>query len=181
MTATLENIRLVHADGTPIRSDVPSPGRVQGSVVDIFEQTGLCARATVTANTQAHVNIGYFAYSGDLRLYLLSHPSSLHCRNVAANPSMAVAAFTSPQNWTNPGRGVQLFGTCRAAVDDGARDAENVYRRRYPSYDGWRGALKVGDPALEYRFYEFVPGRLKILDEAEFGDAVFVEAAIVRT
>jgi hypothetical protein len=122
-----------------------------------------------------------FCVFRDLRLYLLSHPSSLHRRSVAANPSMAVAAFTSPQNWTNPGRGVQLFGTGRVVVDDAARDAENVYRRRYPSYDGWRRALKVGDPALEYRFYEFLPDRLKILDEAEFGDAVFVGAAIART
>jgi hypothetical protein len=64
------------------------------------------------------VNIGYFAYSGDLRPFLLSHPGSLHCRNVAANPSMAVAVFPSPQSWTNPGRRVQLFGTCRVAFDD---------------------------------------------------------------
>jgi hypothetical protein len=43
-----------------------------------------------------------------------------------------------------------------------------------------QAALKPGDPAGEYRFYRFVPERVKILDEAEFGDAVFVQADIVR-
>jgi uncharacterized protein YhbP (UPF0306 family) len=179
MTATLENIRPVRVDSIPLRIDAPSADRVERTVVDILEETGLCAWATVTAESHAHVNIGYFAYSADLRLYLLSHPGSLHCRNVATNPSMAVAAFASPQNWTNPGRGIQLFGTCRVVLDADAREAEGLYRQRYRSYDGWR-TLKVDDPSLEYRFYQFVPDRLKVLDEAEFGDAVFVEADIVR-
>lgn len=52
------------------------------------------------AEGQAHVNIGYFAHSDDLHFYLLSHPRSLHCRNIATNPSMAEAVFTTPQNWT---------------------------------------------------------------------------------
>jgi uncharacterized protein YhbP (UPF0306 family) len=181
MTARLEQIRTVRVDGTPLRTDVPSADRVERTVVDILDQTGLCAWATVTAVSHAHVNIGYFASSADLRLYLLSHPASLHCRNVATNPSMAVAVFASPQNWTNPGRGIQLFGTCHIAFGVDEREAEDVYRQRYPPYDAWKRGLTVGDPALNYRFYLFLPNRLKILDEAEFGDGVFVEAEIVRT
>ena len=48
------------------------------------------------------------------------------------------------------------------------------------NYPAWKAARKPGDPAGQYRFYRFVPERVKILDEAEFGDAVFVQAAIVR-
>lgn len=180
MTATLENIRPVRVDGLPLRIEVPSADRVERTVAHIVEETGLCAWATVTAENHAHVNIGYFACSEDLRFYLLSHPGSLHCRNVATNPSMAIAAFVSPQSWTNPGRGIQLFGTCRMVPDADAREAEGLYCQRFQPYDGWKRALKVGDLALEYRFYQFVPDRLKILDEAELGDAVFIEADIVR-
>jgi uncharacterized protein YhbP (UPF0306 family) len=115
-----------------------------------------------------------------LDFYLLSHPESLHCRNLTTNPSLAVAVFVSPQNWIDPGRGVQLFGTCRQVLDADRDEAEGVYRRRYQPYDHWKASLKIGDPALDYRFYRFVPSRLKILDEVEFGDAVFVEAEIVR-
>jgi len=31
-----------------------------------------------------------------------------------------------------------------------------------------------------YAFYRFLPGRIKILDEREFGGAMFVTAAVVR-
>ena len=55
-----------------------------------------------------------------------------------------------------------------------------VYGHRFTAYAAWKAALKPGDPAGQYRFYRFVPERVKILDEAEFGDAVFVQAAIVR-
>jgi len=37
----------------------------------------------------------------------------------------------------------------------------------------WKGNLKPGDSALDYRFYRFVPHTVKVLDEAEFGDAVW--------
>lgn len=44
----------------------------------------------------------------------------------ATNASMAVAVFASPQNWTDPGRGIQLFGTCREVSDADAHDAEHL-------------------------------------------------------
>ena len=34
------------------------------------------------------------------------------------------------------------------------------------------------EPAASYRFYLFEPRRLKILDEAEFGDGIFVSAEL---
>lgn len=103
------------------------------------------------------MNIGYFAHSDDLHFYLLSHPRSLHCRNIATNPSMAEAVFTTPQNWTDPGRGIQLFGTCQVVSDAEAHEAERVYQQRYDPYGDWKAPLKRGDPALAYRFYRFVP------------------------
>jgi hypothetical protein len=93
---------------------------------------------------------------------------------------MAVAVFVSSQEWTAPGRGIQLFGLCTEVGGDDVDDAEWVYRDRYKAYAAWKAALKPGDPAEQYCFYRFVPERVKILDEAEFGDAVFVQSEIVR-
>jgi hypothetical protein len=76
-----------------------------------------------------------------------------------------------------------LFGPCTevgVGVDD-VGDAERVYGHRYTAYAAWKTAVKPDDPARQYRFYRFVPERAKILDEAEFGDAVFVLAEIVRS
>jgi uncharacterized protein YhbP (UPF0306 family) len=180
VVASFQNISANAVNGAPIAGQPPSADRVGRSVARILQETGLCAWATVTPEGRAHINIGYFAQSADLHLYLLSHPASLHCRNVATNASMAVAVFVSPQDWTAPGQGIQLFGTCTEVGGDDVGDAERVYGHRYTAYEAWKAALKPGDPAGEYRFYRFVPERVKILDEAEFGDAVFVQADIVK-
>jgi len=180
VVALFQNISANAVDGAPIAGQPPAADRVARSVARVLEETGLCAWSTVTQEGRAHINIGYFAQSANLHLYLLSHPASLHCRNVAMNASMAVAVFVSPQEWTAPGRGIQLFGACTEVGDDDVGDAEQMYAHRYPAYGAWKGALKPGDPAGQYRFYQFVPDRVKILDEAEFGDAVFVQAEIVR-
>lgn len=180
MKAMFANIRTLRVDGAAISLEPPSAERLQRSVFRVLDTTALCAWATVTAEGHAHISTGYFAVSDGLQLYLLSHPGSLHCRNVMVSPSMAVAVFASAQNWTDPGRGIQLFGTCAQAMNAETPEAERVYGHRFSAYPQWKTTLKAGDPALDYRFYRFVAGKLKVLDEAEFGDAVFVEAEIVR-
>jgi uncharacterized protein YhbP (UPF0306 family) len=174
------NVRALHVDGASLAMKHPSADRVERSVSRVLVENPLCAWATVTFDGRAHVHTGYFAYSAELDLFLLSHPGSLHCRNIATNPSMSVAVFASAQKWTDPGRGIQLFGTCKQVSDEDAGDAERVYSERFPAYAAWKKSLEIGDPALEYRFYRFVPGRVKILDEAEFGDAVWIEADIIQ-
>ena len=180
MVASFQNIRANAVDGASIVGQPPSADRVGRSVARVLEETGLCAWATVTQEGGAHINIGYFAQSADFHLYLLSHPASLHCRNLATNASTAVAVFVSPQDWTAAGRGIQLFGPCTEVGGDDVGDAERVYAHRYSAYAAWKAALKPGDPAGQFHFYRFVAERVKILDEAEFGDAVFVQAEIVR-
>jgi uncharacterized protein YhbP (UPF0306 family) len=179
--ASLVNVRVLRVDGAPLGPGAPAAARVHGAAMRVLDGTPLGAWSTVGTDGSAHVNIGYFAHSDELHLYFLSHPGSLHCRNVAVNPTMAVAVFPSAQNWTDPGRGIQLFGRCAQVTDGQALVAERVYGARYGAYAGWKAALKAGDPALDYRFYRFIPDRMKLLDEAEFGDAVFVVAEIIRT
>jgi hypothetical protein len=113
------------------------------------------------------------------RIAILMLAAYIHREVKVGNASMAVAVFVSPQDWTALGRGIQLFGTCTEVGDD-VGDAEQVYGHRYTTYAAWKAAINPGDPAGEYRFYRFLPNRVKILDEAEFGDAVFVQADIVR-
>lgn len=180
MTARFINARSVRVDGLEIPGS-PSAARVERSVARVLDNTVLCAWATVTEGGHAHINTAYFAWSAALELYFLSHPRSLHCRNIVANPSMAVAVFASSQNWTEPGRGLQLFGTCHEVTGAHAAEAEREYAQRFEAYVGWSAQLKADDPGRDYRLYRFVPHRVKILDESEFGDAVFVLADIVRT
>src|SRR2546426_671560 len=82
-------------------------------------------------------------------------------------------------------RGLQLFGICRQTRGRGAWEAERCYAARFLPYAKWMKGLSPAErrqAALlrSYAFYRFLPGRIKILDEREFGGAMFVTAAVVR-
>jgi uncharacterized protein YhbP (UPF0306 family) len=127
--------------------------------------------ATVTPNGRAHVHICYFAFSKQLELFFLSEPGSRHARNVRTNRSAAAAVFSSAQTWAGPDRGVQLFGSCALVPRAQARVAAATYAARFPAY--------VHLPSSKgLRLYRLRPTTLKLLDEREFGDAVFIEARL---
>jgi uncharacterized protein YhbP (UPF0306 family) len=178
MSATFTQIRAIRVDGRPTEIEALTAERVRRSIIRILDGTSLGAWATVTTGGEAYVNTAYYSYSEDLVLHFMSHPDSLHCLNVSANSSMAVAIFASEQKWTDPGRGLQLFGRCDQLRGEDAATAEREYRQRFRAYTDWKGSLKPGNTALDYQFYHFVPRVVKLLDEAEFGDAVWVEIQV---
>jgi uncharacterized protein YhbP (UPF0306 family) len=145
--------------------------RVRRSLLRILRKNPLCAVATVTSRGRAHVHICYFAFSEELELFFLSEPSSGHARNVRTNRSAAAAVFSSAQTWGGPDRGVQLFGSCALVSQARARMAAATYAARFPAY-----LHRPSSASL--RFYRLRPTALKLLDEREFGDAVFIEARL---
>ena len=158
-----------------------SAARVRRSILRILRANTLCSLATVTANRRAHINHVYFCYSADLDFYFLSDPSSLHCQNLKTNNSMAITVFGSEQKWGGADRGMQLFGTCREAGGRDASTAERLYGKRFRDYHAWKRDLdEEKRAAFRYRFYHFVPVRVKILDESEFGGGALVFAELRR-
>lgn len=75
---------------------------------------------------RAHVNTACFCYSDDLELYFLSHSHSLHCRNLKARPTMALAVFEPAQRWGERDRGLHLVGACRSDSRDRSRSSAPV-------------------------------------------------------
>jgi uncharacterized protein YhbP (UPF0306 family) len=136
--------------------------------------------ATVTPERTAHANTAFFACSDALEVCFLSHPASRHCQNLASNPSVALTIFSSQQRWSDPGRGLQLFGTAEEAAGPAAENAKRRYEARFPAYDAWRASLPGGHLAREYRFYRIVVSAVKILDEEALSDGMVVRATIVR-
>jgi uncharacterized protein YhbP (UPF0306 family) len=160
-------------------------GRVRRSALRILMENVLCSMSTVATGNQTHINTAYFCSSDDLELYFLSDPGSTHCENLAVNPSMAIAIFRSTQRWGGSDRGMQLFGVCREANGREAAQAERLYRKRFRLYAKWMAGTSEREKPLAtdlraYRFYRFVPRKVKILDEAEFGGGVLVTAALTR-
>jgi uncharacterized protein YhbP (UPF0306 family) len=137
----------------------------------LLDASTLCAIATVSPRDRAHINTAYFAWSDDFSLVWLSEPIAKHSRNLGTNASAAVAVYNSTQRWGKADRGIQLFGSARAAVGIAAREAERIYVRRFPEYS----QVELG----AYRFYRFRPRRLKLFDEHLLGGGVFVTARVV--
>jgi len=159
--------------------------RIQRSVFRILRDSALCSMSTVAPGTRAHINTAYFCYSPDLNFYFLSDPDSLHCKNLERNPSMAMMVMNSSQTWGGSDRGIQLFGTCHRVGGPAAKEAERQYGSRFPAYATWlrrtdRAGRRSADLLRAFAFYRFVPTRIKILDEAEFGGAAFVIAGVTR-
>jgi uncharacterized protein YhbP (UPF0306 family) len=182
MGPRLTLLEILNADGSSagILPETVSARRIQRSVFRVLRQNVLCSLATVTAKHRAHINTAYFCYSNELELYFLSHPSSLHCRNLAMAPSAAMAIFGGAQKWGGPDRGIQLFGVCRVVKGVAATRARRLYGKRFPAYARWQVGLPSRAAARAYRIYRFVVSRLKILDEREFGDGIFVVASVGR-
>ena len=164
-----------------------SDRRVRKSIIRILRDSELCSMATQDPRNRPHINTAYFCYGGldDLEIFFLSDITSHHCRNLSRNASMAMTIFRTNQPWDGPGRGLQLFGTCIQTEGQLARKAEQVYAKRFPSYASWMSSTKKDEKKLaeqmrSYRFYRFLPRRLKVLDEAEYGGAVFVKVTIKR-
>lgn len=156
---------------------------VRRSVLRILRSCVLCSISTVAPPGRAHVNTAYFAFSPRMEVVFLSDPGSLHARNLARNPSAAIAVFDSRQTWGKPDRGIQMFGRCAQAEGPRALDAERLYGGRFPEYRRILRGATLEDRASAsqlrtYRFYRFVPSTVKVLDEKVFGGGVFVIASI---
>jgi uncharacterized protein YhbP (UPF0306 family) len=139
----------------------------------------LCSIATVGRGNRAHISTAYFCHSEQLELYFLSHPNSVHCRNLSQNSSAAIAVFSSAQNWGGPDSGLQLFGSCGEARGAQTGKAERLYGERFPKYSNWVRSQR-GEPGQDLRFYRFAVTRLKVLDDKAFGDGVVCHAAVER-
>jgi uncharacterized protein YhbP (UPF0306 family) len=172
------NITAQNAAGALLDRSV-SEEHVRRAVFDILEANLLCSMSTVTPDGRAHIHTAYVCYSQELEFYFLSHPRSTHCQNVVANSSMAMAIFSSKQEWLGPDRGIQLFGTAIQAEKTEASKAEDLYAKRFSAYRNWK-SVGLGELRSEYRLYRFVALRLKVFDEVSLGDAVFVSATVDR-
>ena len=157
--------------------------RLSASVLRILACNTLCSMATRGDAGTVHISTAFYCFDPDFRLYFLSHPDSVHCRNLARVPQMAVAVFDSHQDWGEPHAGLQLFGTGGLA-DDGGNRAAKLYEARFPRYreylDGRVEGRRTSTPLAALKLYRFVPETLQVLDEWEFGEDVFIPATIVR-
>jgi uncharacterized protein YhbP (UPF0306 family) len=158
--------------------------RLGASVFRILAGTALCSMATRNGAGSVHISMAFFCFSNDLLLYFLSHPASLHCRNLARSPQMAVAVFDTHQIWGEPHAGLQLFGTGEQVGAEARDQVRELYASRFPlcreSLTPTAAGMSPLSTSRNLTFYRFLPRQLQILDEWEFGEEVFIHATVLR-
>lgn len=158
--------------------------RLAASVVRTLAANPLCSMATRSEAGAVHISTAFFSYSQDLIFSFLSHPDSLHSHNLRSVPQMAVAVFDSRQPWGAPHAGLQLFGAGALTPDDAVQAARALYAARFPRYGDLlkraSAGRQIGPISGALRFHSFMPERVQILDEWEFGDEAFITATILR-
>jgi uncharacterized protein YhbP (UPF0306 family) len=161
-----------------------SSARLFAAVSRILDDNTLCSMATRSEAGVIDINAVFYSFSAGLDLYFLSNPASAHCRNLAHVPQMAVTIFDSHQEWGQPHAGLQLYGTGGPAPVAHAEGARASYAARFPRYFDFvvRAGEAPGAPTglASLQFYRFMPARVKILDEQEFGEEVYVTASIAE-
>ena len=164
--------------GMLLTSAEHDPDRIARSVFRILESTDLCSMATRGPGARVHINTAFFAFDAELCLCFLSDPGSRHCANLERSPAMAIAIFDSHQQWGETNAGLQLFGFGGLASGAALTHAEAVYAERFSRYSELVAA-RGGVPGFHrLRLYRFNTASLSLLDEAEFGDAVLVNAEV---
>ena len=76
-------------------------------------------------------------------------------------------------------KGLQLFGECHNTNELAKGEGYERYAARFPAFKEWIESLAPEDlKAVASRFFRFEPTRIKILDELEFGEEVFIEVSL---
>lgn len=146
------------------------PERISAVARQLLDASALCAIATVGSGGEAYVNTAYFASDADFDVVWISDPHAEHSKNLSANATAAIAVYDSGQTWTEPDRGIQLFGSAKEVTGHAVDDAQALYGHRFPAYDR--------DTLSGYRCYRFRTRRMKLFDEYALGSGVFVTATV---
>ncbi len=83
----------------------------------------------------------YYSLDDDLNVYFLSDPKTLHCKQIATNPNVALSVSDSPQNPSSKKKGVQVFGV--------AEEVSGMQKIKH-AIGLWRKTLGVTSDAYTY-------------------------------
>jgi len=83
----------------------------------------------------------YYSFDQELNLYFLSSPDTLHAKQIAHNPVVAVSIADSAQKPTAEKIGLQLYGF----VEQMGKEELIRHALRH-----WKDSLSIKDPALTY-------------------------------
>jgi uncharacterized protein len=150
------------------------------SITDILDSNIILAMATVQ-NHDAYINSAHYAYNERLEMIIFTHPYSEHGKNLAANPSIAVAVWKRPEAWGMNLQGLQLFGTSAVIEDADLDEAIETYKTRFPAFGHLiQHAEDFDRDITDLRLYRIQVERVKLIDETRFGHRNWITAPVIQ-
>lgn len=136
-----------------------------------FDDAPFLALATAGANGPWS-NTLYFAYNDSFTIFFISEESCEHMKNIATNPRVSCALYSTVQEPREKVRGVQLVGTAQWVPPEEAEQACEVYFKetsvRRPVNQANR-AQEYTKPGTLWRMAKIIPEEIWVFDEASFG------------
>lgn len=157
-----------------------SDKKINESLFDILKSNTLLSLASVTPDSKAHINTLFYAFDDKLKLYVITDPKSDHSKNLKKNASVAIAIFNSQLKfWKDDVKGVQLFGKCYRTPIIQLSKATTRFIKRFPVFKSLvKNPKDFAKKAVAVKIHTIEVDRIKILDEARFGEENYIEAKI---
>lgn len=113
----------------------------------------------------------YYTSDESLHLYFLSNPETIHCKQLAIQPSVSVCIADAPQNPTSKKKGLQMYG-----IAEQISDKQKIMHALHL----WRKTLNVTSDAYTYegmlkkaisgRMFKITPKKIKFFNEELWGE-----------
>lgn len=117
--------------------------------------------ATVGPDGAPHAAAVFYAVAGDLTLYFLSEPKTLHAQHIGMGAMVAATIEENNQDWKNI-RGLQIHGFAAPCAGTDEEDlARAIYAARFPFVA--RAEILAG-PLSRARYYQITPAWMRLID-----------------
>jgi uncharacterized protein YhbP (UPF0306 family) len=152
--------------------------RISQAILEILGSVRVCSMATVTPVGSSHIWTSFFSYTvSPFRIQVITPPVTEHAANIERNGDVAVAVHALDQRWADPKTGLQIFGRARRVNELTDATPRKTYLARFPELSiglaRWPTLNGTGS-----HFYEVAIQRVKIVDEARFGEDAWVDAEV---
>lgn len=150
------------------------------SLFDILNNNKLLSMATISPNGESYINTAYYAFDEKLRLYIITDPKSNHSSNLIKNSSIATSVFDSHLKfWKDKLQGVQLFGKGYKTPISQLPKGTACFIKRFPLFkEIVKNPKDFMKKAVAVKLYTLEIKKIKLFDEARFGEETFIELYI---
>lgn len=157
-----------------------SDEKLNQSIYNILDTNRLLSLATVDSEQKPHINTAYFSFNDKLHLFLITDPATKHARNIETNNSVALTVFDSHLGFWTEMQGMQLFGKCYRTPTMQIPTALGSFVKRFPVFTQLvKRPEDMFDKSLTVRFFTIEIEKIKLFDEPNFGEEVFINLTLV--